>query len=658
MRTVTLEFLRHGAAHGHLLSPLARYMALCGSHEPVDVSVPFDHIELLSRLRALDPRASGAQQQEDQLAAIAKQMSEFLAQVPGLVAELADPGLDSAATHLRIIYNANELAILPFELANAAKAFPGAGQSLALQPQVPLCITREARRPSFPAIQWPRSPRILFAYSSSGGPVPWVEHREALERAVEPWVFYYDPDDPNEKRARLEEHLRVLPEVTVEQILEACACGEYTHIHLLAHGIKTDIDERSRYTLSLSAPQAEGGGAELVDGPWLATLVRPNVRGRIEKLVRPTVVTLAACNGADARVGIGAAASIAHSLHEAGIPLVVGSQFPLSGPGSVVLTQVLYEGLLAGVDPRLLLIDARRQLRVRAGRMHDWAGLVAYASFPQDLDRQLPNVRLARAARSVEAALSHADRAAQAASAMLSSASRRKTSQPQETLTDAAKEKLRIALDRLERVLSLPLTDRALAYGLLASARKRKAEILFRTSGLHTDGLQEALTALDESGVNYRNAFEADSSQSWALVQCMVLEAALRGAATCDQVEIGLAHLLSLNEMRCEQSQRKAWACGNLLELALLNLLRDGVDRPAASPPWQESVEELVRAVGPRAAEVHSTRRQLQRWVEFFPEVRQAAARARKEVVEPNWGIVKETAAMMFEKMPEPIPFS
>src|SRR5258708_31987563 len=89
MRTVTLEFLRHGTAHGHLLSPLARYMALCGSHEPADVSVPFDHSELLTRLRTLLYKDS-QETRELQLADTARAMSKVLAAVPGLVADLAD----------------------------------------------------------------------------------------------------------------------------------------------------------------------------------------------------------------------------------------------------------------------------------------------------------------------------------------------------------------------------------------------------------------------------------------------------------------------------------------------------------------------------------------------------------------------------------------
>lgn len=658
MRTVTLEFLRHGSPHGHLLSPLARYMALCGSHEPADVSVPFDHVELLSRLRALDYLPDQKGQQADQLASTAKLMSEFLAQVPGLVAELADSGQgDDSATHLRIIFNASELAILPFELANSAKAFPGAGQALALQPQVPICITREVRRPSSPAIEWPRMPRILFAWSSAGGAVPSVEHQRALEAAIEPWLFHHDPGNEKERQARIDEHLRVIPEVTVEQLLEACACGEYTHIHLLAHGLRIREEERQRYALSLTSTDP-GTGPQLVDGPWLASIMRPQVKDRIQSLARPTVVTLCVCNSGDARVGIAAGSSIAHALHEAGIPLVIGSQFPLSMPGSVVLTQVLYESLLAGIDPRLVLIDVRRQLRTRAGMFHDWASLVVYASFPPDIDSQLPKVRLKRASRSVEAALNHADRMTRTMSTLLSgTAETTMSNSGSPEVLETAKSKLRAAMTRMKAVLDLRLADKSEVYGLMGSGYKRKAEILLRASAGSAENTREVLLAAEESLRNYRNAFDANRGQAWALVQCIVLTAALDGANECRPDDLLLARLLSVRDAEGEDRQRKAWARGNLLELGLLYTLRPDLS-DADLPGWETNVEELLRSVGPEAAEVHSTRRQLQRWVEFFPEVHRLSFEAKKQPATVDWRPAMDLARQIFERMPEPSRFS
>ncbi len=69
------------------------------------------------------------------------------------------------------------------------------------------------------------------------------------------------------------------------------------------------------------------------------------------------MVTLAAYNAGNVGSVVGAGASIAHALHEEGIPLVFASQFSLSFSGLVILTRVLYQGSLWGQDPRTLLVN-------------------------------------------------------------------------------------------------------------------------------------------------------------------------------------------------------------------------------------------------------------------------------------------------------------
>lgn len=670
MRTVTLEFLRHGTAHGHLLSPLARYMALCGSHEPADISVPFDHAELLTRLRALLYREA-RETLDLRLSETARAMSLVLGAVPGLVAELADPGGsdEPGPIHLRIIFNANELALLPFELANSANAFPGAGQPLALQPQVPVCITREVRRPSGHLTVWPPAPRVLFAASSAGGNVPFVDHRLALERAIEPWLFHYQDGNEAEKRQRMEEHLTVIEGASVKALLDACASGSYTHVHLLAHGVPINGQPGSQYGIALNSEIP--GQTDVVDGSRLATLLRPQIKGRIQNLARPAVITLAVCNAGgsaaeaeSAAQAIGAGASIAHALHECGIPLVVASQFPLSFPGSVVMAEVLYGGLLSGADPRLLLIDVRRQLKVRVPASHDWASVVAYAAFPPDLDQQLAEVCVARASRSIEAALNHADRATLTMSTLLSSSAgsaKIKTGdggvQDLQEMVKAPRAKLRAAMERMESVLRLSLANKSVIHGLLASAYKRKSEMFWRAAGADQDYQNESLTALEQSRSEYRKAFEADRAEIWASIQALVLTAALDGASGLNPDEMNLGRLLSIADSHAEERTRRAWARGNLLELQLLKIIaNDAVgDLPHT---WQETADELVRAVGAEAAEIHSTRRQLSRWVEFFPAVRAETARRRQQALEPQWEQAASTARQMFNRLPEPPAFT
>lgn len=658
MRTVTLEFLRHGPPHGQLLSPLARYMALCGAHEPSDVSVPFDHAELLTRLRALLYKDT-AETTELQLGEMARAMSDVLAAVPGLVAELSDSGGAeiSRPTHLRILFNANELALLPFELASAASAFPGAGQSLALQPQVPLCITREVRRAADLNVQWPRKPKILFAAASAGGEIPVEAHLLALRQVIEPWMWHYDEEDTGEWQSRVDEHLTFLPNATVDGLLDACASGGYTHVHLLAHGVAMDRDLGRRYGLALHNSR-DVSATDVVDGVRLATLLRPQVKGRLQELARPSVVSIAACDSGNVGSVIGAGASIAHALHEAGIPLVVASQFPLTFAGSVVLAQVLYEGAMSGADPRMTLIDLRRQLKVRVRGSHDWASVVAYASFPLDLEAQIAKVRVKRASASIDAALSHADRATKAFSKLLSAGSNRReiTGEEKAALLRVSHGKLEKAMDRLLALLKLD-QDKAGILGLLASAEKRKSEIFFRDEEDQANRV-EGLLALAKSRRYYRSCFETDRSQSWGLVQALVLAAVLDGEQSLEKGSFDLARLLTIRDLDSDNRQERAWANSNALELHLLAGLTGWA--PEDLPEWQTCIKQIIRAVGSEATEVHSTRRQLSRWVELFPKVWEATKTQRQpsDDTQQRWNLAQSLAEGMFRVMPEPPKFS
>ena len=116
MRTVTLEILRHGPPHNQLLSPLTRYLALCGNHPAETVKVPYEHEEFLRRLRDLRYRESDPSR-EMTLTRTGRDLSEIFSGIPGLIRELGEySGDNSEMTHLRLVLNAQELALLPLEL--------------------------------------------------------------------------------------------------------------------------------------------------------------------------------------------------------------------------------------------------------------------------------------------------------------------------------------------------------------------------------------------------------------------------------------------------------------------------------------------------------------------------------------------------------------
>jgi hypothetical protein len=654
-RTVTLELLRHGPPHNQLISPITQYLALCGNHPATTLQLPFEHKQLLNHLNALEYKGRGSQDEaetrEFQLQDTGELMGEILAEVPGLIAELAgSTSPEDQLTHLRLILSASELALLPFELANSPNGFPGAGQNLALQAQMPLCITREVRRVGNEHFHWPDTPTILFIAAAPDGvaPIPLESHLLALRKVIDPWVRYYDENDPADFKKKIEEHLVVLPHADVDQIQAACASCGFTHVHVLAHGVEMKKAGENRYGLAL---HSTGGRAEpdTVDGARLATLLRtPDRQGR---MCGPAVVTLASCESANQGSVVGAGASIAHALHEAGIPLVVGSQFPLSFQASVLLVEVLYERLLRGADPRALLYELRMQLKSRVKETHDWASLVVYAALPPTLGAQLSQVRMTQARRSINAAMDHADSAIRTLSLILQENRRPGSTPPpglplagsspavavNETSLAEARRKIEAAKQWLAQVAPATPEEQAKIHALLASTNKREAEILFR-AGRGTTETAQWTTLLSASRDEYRKTFEADMSSNWALVQDLVLTAVLEGPEQVSPEKWVTACTLAEMDLYHQDQKRVAWAHGSLIELHLLALVMAPSPFYPAPEPACKTAEEHAQKLNRvrERSEIYTTRRQILRYVEWFG------------VVQPGMAGLRATAQKIF----------
>lgn len=611
MRTVTLEFLRHGPPHNQLLSPLTRYMALCGNHPGETVELPFMHAQFLKQLRSLRYKGGDAVTRDLELEGTARQMGKILGEIPGLIAELAQHKCErEEMTHLRLVLSANELALLPFELADAPNGFPGAGQPLALQAQARICITREARRVSHEEQDWTsKPPKILFAAASPGGvgEVPFKPHALALRQVIEPWLRHFD--DKKDRNADIKQHLRILPRASVKSLQEVCRSGEITHVHLLAHGIPYKKGEDRRYGLALHDSD-DPGKKDVVDGGRLATLLRTPEDRVGAGLTRPLAVTLASCDSGNTGSVVGAGASVAHALHQAGIPFVVASQFPLSFAGSIEMIKVLYEGLLWGEDPRTLIDAVRRGVKARVPHAHDWASIVAYASLPKDMERQLARLQVRQSRRSIEAALNHADEATRSSQGLAgtgdgsssASAPQEKRQEKIDDVKDSLK-KLNDAKKRLRATLESQENPREQSRinGLLATTEKRQAEVLLGLNSLLGSTMKEQTPrdCLERSLGYYRDAYENDRSQNWALVQQLALTAVCEGGERVSRDDWELARLLSKQDLEGADLQRQAWAHQNLMELYMLTLLMpDGsalIDDGTAQERAKAHVASLVR---------------------------------------------------------------
>ena len=649
MRTITLELLRHGPPHNQLLSPLTEYLALCENHSAVTLRVPFEHNQMLYRLRALSYQM-GEEPREFQVTDTARALADLLAKIPGLTAGLnrhsrEDESSSDDVTHLRLILSASELALLPFELAMAPNGFPGAGQALSLQPQAPVCITREARRIPEEYIVWPKQPKILFVFASPPGlePVPAEAHLLALRQALTPWLALSGDQSDADRQTFVAKRLAVVPDATVAAIEKACAEGDFTHIHILAHGVELKNPYDSRFGLAFHS-HADPSGRETVSGERLATILRTTRRREPGTFVRPAVVTLASCNSANVGSVTGVGASIGHALHEAGIPMVIASQFPLSFGGSVMLVQELYQGLLWGEDPRKLLVGLRRRLHSQFKDCHDWASITAYASLPPDFDRHLADACIQQAMGSINAALRASDRVLQSFSQRESSKRATTAASPSEAqkpklLADARGHVARAKARLLAAIRAYP-EQKARILAQLASTEKREAQMLFYSSNdSKVDGTNDRvqlLAGIERSRKYYWEAYLLQRMHPWELVQYLSLTLVLQQLGRLpplnnpeqDTLSLWLtAEVQSLNDAETGDSGDRAWAYANLVELYLLaplvfvdlaQTIRVAVDFPKQAV---EAARKTLSLAGASSFHVFSTRRQILRYLEWFNEL-------------------------------------
>ena len=415
---VNLEFLRHGPAHNQLLSPLTRYLGLCGNAGACTVQVPYEHQDFLARLKSLRYGIGGsddAERRQLDVSRTAQDITNILACVPGLNSSLGTAcRTEVTVTHLDLVLSAAELAMLPFELAKVPPGCAGGeGNYLLLQTLIPVCLTRRVRSALSDAVIWPRKPKILFVVAQpSHMSVPAREHTMAMLNAIDPWVPYFDPSSQEDRREKAGEVLTILTEATIKEIEKACAKNAYSHVHILAHGMENKKKPGSPYGLALHDP-SDKSKIDVVSGEQLASALRPlrPDASAAQNATLPAVVTVAACDSGNvSSVTYSNGASLAHELHQAGIPVVVASQFPLSKPASVLVAEVLYQRMLWGEDPRIILHSLRSRLRVLCPDTHDWASLVMYAALPPDLDDQLLDVRYTQAKRAIDSALDRIDK--------------------------------------------------------------------------------------------------------------------------------------------------------------------------------------------------------------------------------------------------------
>lgn len=633
LRTVTLEILRPGPSHNQLLSSLTSYLAICDNRGAVTLNVPFEHREILRQREALSYTVRTSQR-EAQLAQTADAMGGLLGAIPSLNAALAQSEYGQEhLIHLRLVLSAAELALLPFELANAPLSFPGEAKPLLLQSIAPITMTREVRMATVAGESWARPLRILFAVAAPPGvePVPVREHMLALRRALGPWVR-------SSRRGGFSDVVTVLPRASLVTIRDACASADYTHVHILAHGARTSDAGEDRFGLALF--DTTGTAQEIVRGSHLAHALRTHRKGA-PGFSSPNVVTVSSCDSSNVGSVVFPGASLAHDLHEAGLPWVIASQFPLSMRGSVLMAQVLYDAFARGEDPRVAMHYLRQCLRSECMQTHDWASVVAYAAVPPDFDAQVNLARREQANRAINVSFERADDFFD---------ERRWEEDGKGWSTEDRKQlnELLVDLDRQLGTLSRlsPTGDspqerreRAEIRGRMGSAEKRRAYELHRKEEegllleekadataasdrpLDTASKSEWRRALRRAKNNYLEAAQLDLHSHWVMTQylsiCMVLGERVR------RDYYNVARVAAEMDVDRPHADAQGWGYGTLAELALLSLRLEGdpatvAQRDEAIQRAREYAGKLMRISGSKSFAVQSTRRQFQRYLTWW----------------------------------------
>ena len=623
IRTVTVELLRAGPRHNQLVSPLTQYLGICGNSHAGRVTLPYEHSDLELRLQELrycvfdrDDQARSVRVLEQ----TGRDVAKILAAVPGLSGNMScEEEQTGTLTNLRIVISASELAMIPFEASKIPSDEGSIASWLALQARSPICITRHIRSVSAEGIVWPDRPRILFI----AGPDtdrPFEEHKRVLLKVTGPWC---------KDATAIPEQLVILKDpslATVANELHAAARAgkDFTHVHILAHGVRTDEDDRySPVGLYLNENEGEGviGGGRLA-----STLAVTTERG----VNRPVVVTLASCDSGhnpDVRT---TDASVAHHLHDQGIPLVVASQFPLSVEGSVLFTEMFYHGQLRGKHPLVSLYKVRLELHSRMEPdTHDWASLVVYEAFPSNLISQLEELRYRQARRALYLVLDRLEELA-----VKVQDGHLPPGEPDiETRFENAIKDVEAASNDLPNTGSYALD----CAGLRASAEKRIALADFRVvkaPGVPEDWREKRLgkslrrmqRARDKYWIAAKwfiqpsvDTVQRKGNLHWVLGQVLSLDVLL--GRPLDPALRMSASFAAKVDLDSPDEGKRAWAHVSLCELALLRLSDSNL-----SPDQREHYagESLVHArrflelLGRGSEQAFKTSRQFQRYVDWW----------------------------------------
>ncbi len=449
-----------------------------------------------------------------------------------------------------LVFNAAELGLIPFEAMLNEDGTP----AFACEDRK-IILTRRIRQTSLPAVKenWPVMPRVLFAYADSGSgelaAVPWQEHISSLRKSLRPWLS-------SEMMTQSDNDvLTILPNVRFTQIEDSLIRAiedkrPYTHVHILAHGIRIELPD--------------GAGWEFGVALFKVASV-DDFSGLFEKLqVKPFVVSYMICDSANASNAVTSKKNIVQTTHRAGVPVVIGSQLPLTLPGSVCIADEFYKAILNGEDVRNAVHQTRCALYTRKEAGHDWLSFIAYVRLPEGYESFLRESRLIREMDSLDTIRRDTER-------LIQNKSDQRTRYQE--MFDLLKERLCVLLADFSKNTNTGNAKAGLMEenaGMIGSCYKRLAELIFyrdRQPGPAQSSRDKQITYLKEALTWYHKAADNNLSHHWSVVQYLSLDRIVNEGKAFSAYEPAAALAVSNALSRSD----KIWATGSLIELYLLS---------------------------------------------------------------------------------------
>ena len=314
----------------------------------------------------------------------------------------------------------------------------------------------------------------------------------------------------------------------------------------------------------------------------------------------PSVVTLASCDSAAQGSLTTPGGSVAHDLHASGIPLVVGSQFPISELASIPFTETFYVGQLRGEHPLVSITDMRRQLATEFNDEHAWASVVVYEALPVGFQRRLDELQYGQARRGYEIALGRLERLATSDIERMAQRIDSGRPFPAEFVSPTPEEHEALIEAVVEAGGRLPTSGAFAAEceGLRAAASKRTAEVAYWLS-LAPDATPERQDELVRRCVGeleialdlYLSAVRAllattdgrvnrKVTMHWIVGQVLIMQAVLGDRIDPDLA--GIARAGARFDLDHPDPLVRGWATVSLIEQAMLELAIGGPSEESA----------------------------------------------------------------------------